>query len=282
MKKRKIMIAGMLICAITAGCGTALPHADGMGETERETKEAQLNSSDETEKIQSIAQAEEQTENSDVEDADDQLAVIARTRNQWVNDPDYADEMYQFAIADLDHDGRLELIVSNCGGTGIYTYSRFYRVEENGTLKELKTSFVEGDSQPDLIADELTVYRKETKETLQEYYIVYDDLRVSPAEHLYATDAMSVLEDEIKVETLATMSWLYVAGNSGDEGEAQIVCKDADGNPLTEEAYQQYAQTYFKKQGYTEDTLLLRWTDIGEFMEKTQEGAEAFLKKTYE
>ena len=163
------MIAGMLICAITAGCGTALPHADGMGETERETKEAQLNSSDETEKIQSIAQAEEQTENSDVEDADDQLAVIARTRNQWVNDPDYADEMYQFAIADLDHDGRLELIVSNCGGTGIYTYSRFYRVEENGTLKELKTSFVEGDSQPDLIADELTVYRKETKETLQDY-----------------------------------------------------------------------------------------------------------------
>ena len=111
---------------------------------------------------------------------------------------------------------------------------------------------------------------------------MYDDLRVSPAEHLYATDAMSVLEDEIKVETLATMSWLYVAGNSGDEGEAQIVCKDADGNPLTEEAYQQYAQTYFKKQGYTEDTLLLRWTDIGEFMEKTQEGAEAFLKQTYE
>ena len=84
-------------------------------------------------------------------------------------------------------------------GTGIYTYSRFYRVEENGTLKELKTSFCRGDSQPDLIADELTVYRKETKETLQEYYIVYDDLRVSPAEHLYATDAMSVLEDEIKV-----------------------------------------------------------------------------------
>ena len=38
------------------------------------------------------------------------------------------------------------------------------------------------------------------------------------------------------------MSWLYVAGNSGDEGEAQIVCKDADGNPLTEEAYQQYAR----------------------------------------
>ena len=29
MKNRKIMIAGMLICAITAGCGTALPHADG-------------------------------------------------------------------------------------------------------------------------------------------------------------------------------------------------------------------------------------------------------------
>ena len=72
--------------------------------------------------------------------------------------------------------------------------------------------------------------------------------------------AMADCEDEIKVETLATMSWLYVAGNSGDEGEAQIVCKDADGNPLTEEAYQQYAQTYFKKQGYTEDTLLLRWT----------------------
>ncbi len=51
MKNRKIMIAGMLICAITAGCGTALPPADGMGETEREMKEAQLNSSDETEKI---------------------------------------------------------------------------------------------------------------------------------------------------------------------------------------------------------------------------------------
>ena len=72
------------------------------------------------------------------------LPSLRGQRNQWVNDPDYADEMYQFAIADLDHDGRLELIVSNCGGTGIYTYSRFYRVEENGTLKELKTSFCRG------------------------------------------------------------------------------------------------------------------------------------------
>ncbi|MDE6202149.1 MAG: hypothetical protein K2G19_01585, partial [Lachnospiraceae bacterium] len=83
--------------------------------------------------------------------SDRQLTLLAESRDIWAVPIEYADERYCFTVRDLNYDGRLELIVANQGGTGHYTYSRFYGIDGDGNLKELETFFAEADSQPDII-----------------------------------------------------------------------------------------------------------------------------------
>ena len=89
------------------------------------------------------------TETSDAimkEDVKKQLTIIAENKDMWITELEYADEVYRYAISDLDHNGRYEVIVSNMGGTGLYTYSRFFEVNETyDGLVECTTDFMEGD-----------------------------------------------------------------------------------------------------------------------------------------
>ena len=63
-----------------------------------------------------------------IEDVDSQLTIIAENKDMWTEELEYADEVYYYVISDLDHNGRYEVVVSNMGGTGLYTYSRFFVV----------------------------------------------------------------------------------------------------------------------------------------------------------
>jgi hypothetical protein len=96
-------------------------------------------------------------------DIQKQIEVFAQNRDKWATDIDFANEQYKFTLADLDMDGQVELLVSHCGGTGIFSYTSFYKVDKDGKLKELDTTFSEYESQPDLmdsVSDEsdVTVY----------------------------------------------------------------------------------------------------------------------------
>ncbi len=79
----------------------------------------------------------------------------------------------KFTIADLNHNGRLELIFSDCQGTGAFSYTRFYEVSEDYTyLSEISTSDNDNiDTLGDFLTyDVLTCYEKEGIY----YYIVED------------------------------------------------------------------------------------------------------------
>lgn len=53
-------------------------------------------------------------------DIQKQIEIFAQNRDKWAVDIDFANEQYKFTLADLDMDGQVELLVSHCGGTGIF------------------------------------------------------------------------------------------------------------------------------------------------------------------
>ena len=61
-------------------------------------------------------------------DIQKQIEIFAQNRDKWAVDIDFANEQYKFTLADLDMDGQVELLVSHCGGTGIFSYTSFYKV----------------------------------------------------------------------------------------------------------------------------------------------------------
>ncbi|MBQ7841524.1 MAG: hypothetical protein IJ390_13720, partial [Lachnospiraceae bacterium] len=202
-----------------------------------------------------------------------QMVVIAENKEMWVENPDYANDLYQYAVADLDHNGRYEIIVANHGGTGRYTYSRFFEINEHyDGLTECETDFVEGDSQPDLISTELTTYMDDNGGF---HYVVYDILRNGAAEYYENYRELVLKEGKITLIPIAYRTTIY-----GEETQS-IICKDSDGNAISEEDFVNAAKTYFA--GYQETVTKLGWQDVNDLetepekiVAQLQESAEVY------
>ena len=83
-------------------------------------------------------------------DADEQIAAIMGAIDTLYVDNEY--ELYQYAIADMDNDGRLELIRASIQGSGHYTYADYYEVDDtNSGIVLLEDNLGEGYDFPDII-----------------------------------------------------------------------------------------------------------------------------------
>lgn len=213
-----------------------------------------------------------------------QIEIFAQERTTWATDVDYADERYCFTLADLDMDGELELIVSNFGGTGFYTYSRFYKIGDDGNIKELETTFTEGESQPDIldeISDEsdMTVYYEDLAEgTGKNSFIVYDRIKDAPDSYVYRVSALSLVDDVVTETYLASQQITY----EGEDYTERIVSEDYNGNELTEEEYENYPATYFEAANATKYTAVFKWKDISDVEEISNSDAVQMLTETYQ
>lgn len=190
-----------------------------------------------------------------------QLQVIAECRDLWMEEAEYAGDFCQYAVTDLDHNGRYEIIVADVAGTGIYTYSSFYEVNENyDGLNECETDFVEGDSQPDIVSDMLETY---TDDQGHYFYAVYDLIRNGAAEYYENVRELTLSDGRISTAPIAYRTTIY------DEGVPTVTCEDADGNVITEEAYEGAAENYFA--GYSKSTTSIVWQEISELGETTEQ-----------
>lgn len=222
---------------------------------------------------------EEKTElTAEVNSINRQLELFAAQTNIWAPEVEYANELYKFTVTELDYDGKLDLIVSNFGGTGFYTYSHFYEIDEHGQVTEMETDFVEGDSQPDLIEDEMTVYYASSPEGVSQYFITGDYLKVSPREYYADIRALSMVDDRLTQMVLARSSEIY----EGEEPQANITWLDADGNEITEEKYHSAAADYFEPLGYEKKTATFSWKDVSALQGLTEEEIVQLLKESYE
>ncbi len=207
-----------------------------------------------------------------------QIALFAKSRDAWAETMDYANDINRFTIAGMGYDGKLTLIVSNQGGTGNYTYSRFYQINEKGELEELETSFREGDSQPDIIMDQMTVYSSFSNHGNRNYFVVYDMLKDSPASYINRISSLSLTDGFVLETPLASQTILY----EGEEHSARIVSEDCNGNPLTEEEYDHFADTYYSNMGLTKQTAFFKWLDISSLEGVSDEEVGALLQQAYD
>lgn len=127
-----------------------------------------------------------------------QLQVIADQAKKWYPSNEY------YAVTDLDQNGRLEIIASTGSqGSGHFTYSKFYQVDETGTtLQKCKTDAKDGDSQNDIVDNLSTAYYDQKT---GEYHYITGDFATAGAATGFYTDisAMTLKENRIKSKILA-------------------------------------------------------------------------------
>lgn len=208
---------------------------------------------------------------------DAQLGIMADNMDMWFGNPDYANDLYCYAVTDLDVNGRYELIVANCGGTGNYTYSHFFEVNKSyDGLTECETNFVEGDSQPDIIEDFITVYVDEEGVF---HYIFNDYLRLGAAENYLITSAITLQNGKITSEPLRRMKTIY------DEEKGGIITyADGAGNEITGQDYINTVENAFE--GLRSYTVSFGWQEVKELKdlgreEIVQKLAESYYKCEY-
>ncbi|MCM1153899.1 MAG: hypothetical protein NC314_00795 [Roseburia sp.] len=208
-----------------------------------------------------------------------QLELLAANRDIWDIPIEYADELCCFTVAGLSYDGCIELIVANYGGTGHYTYSRFYKIDQEGNLQELDTSFREGDSQPDIITEQMTVYSSfGYSEGIRDYYLVYDEIRVSPDEYVYRSSSLCMQDDYILETPLARQTVTY----EGEDWSPHTVSEDCNYNVITEEEYESFPYVYYENMGFRKTTAYFRWIDMSELEGKSEAEVVELLRQAYE
>ncbi len=207
-----------------------------------------------------------------------QIKLFAENRDIWADDIAYADDRYCFTIAGLTNDGRPTLIVANQGGTGNYTYSEFYKIDKNGEMQKLETSFQEGESQPDLIEESMTVYSSWSKEGMKNHFIVYDALKDSPDTYLYQISSLNITDDFVLETPLASQQVIY----EGEGSTARITCEDCSGNALTEEEFENFPDTYYGNMGLAKSTAVFQWMDVKSLAEMDDGEAADALWQVYE
>lgn len=207
-----------------------------------------------------------------------QIKIFAQNRAVWMEGMDYANDIFQFTVAGLGNDGRPVLIVSNQGGTGIYTYSSFYKIDKKGQLQKLETSFQEGDSQPDIIGESMTVYSSFSADGIKNHFIVYDLIKDSPDTYFERVSSLCVSDDFVLETPLASQKVVY----EGEDYSAHVTSEDCRGNALSEEEYESFADTYYRDMGLTKKTAAFKWIDVKSLEGMSDEEAEKLLAEAYE
>ena len=123
-----------------------------------------------------------------------QLELFVKNRNQWLS-VEWEPERGQFAIQDLDKDGRLELIVWTTGGTGFYSDNFFYQMSEDGLSM---TEIAQAEKQPNNLVWDLGVEGDDMKvyaDTSGRRYYMVTDITRNGAWGSYMEDGCFYLEN---------------------------------------------------------------------------------------
>ncbi len=201
--------------------------------------------------------------------------LMTDEKDMWLIFMDYANDVEQYVVTDLDKNGRAELIISSMGGTGAYTYSRIFEVNEaHDGLEEVTTDFIEGDSQPDIISFDkpVTVY---IDQDFVHHYIVEDFLKVTPAEYNTVIYDLTLQDGQLSHRALASKSESY-----NTEGGVTVKYEDANRAEITEEAYQAIAETVFADANRKEQ-YIWGWQDLKELKGLHDEEIRQKLDESY-
>lgn len=176
-----------------------------------------------------------------------QLAVILDNISKWSLTKELEQyDAYGYAITDLDRNGRLEIITSHCDGTGLYSYNKYYEVNESlDGINELTTNLKDEDIQTYIMDATVKVFYDAIK---NEYHYVFTNVNRNGAPEYNEAKYEVVLKDgKITQKLLANKDIIYKNGGE----DIDIIIKNADGEELTDESYERYEYIHFKDYEYS-------------------------------
>ncbi|MGN0403196.1 MAG: M56 family metallopeptidase [Acetatifactor sp.] len=198
-------------------------------------------------------------------DSSNQISAFAENWDELHN-PFYEEASYEkFALVDLNHDGTLELLVSEVIGT--YTYTNIFQTTSSGGVKKLTKDIKVGSSEPDLIHEWLTKYTDPASG--REYYMTLDTEKVTVTEY-YHTNAAIYLADDGE-----TLSSKLIAREHVTYQPEKHEYFNSDQKTISREQYEKLVTDYFTEKGYPCSKVHFTW--IGR--EQTKEASVEEIKK---
>ena len=107
---------------------------------------------------------------------------------------------------------------------------------------------------------------------------MHDMLKDSPTTYVYRVSSISVQDDFVLETPLASRMVIY----EGEGDAARISSEDCNGNGLTEEEYENFADTYYSRLGLKKNTAGFQWADVSSLEGVSDEEAEEMLERVYE
>lgn len=224
LKRMTALLAAALLTAALAACGT-------MDDIQKNTESGAPAPSSE-----SATETPTETE-PPMPDYDEQLRILADNYTQWVRTEEYAS--YSYMVADLDQNGRLELVCTICQGSGFFSSNEIWEINETYDGVTLcDASQIPEDGQPDLISfSETTAYLDNGVYA----YIFNDFVRVNAGESGETRLALSLSEGKLGLRTLGSMYQQY----DPDTEELSTTYRDENETEIDEDAYLTLADTVF-------------------------------------
>ena len=228
------------------------------------------------EDYRSIYKSDEEKRTNDAADITLQIELICEEKDLWMQGMEYANDVERYTVTDLDGNGRLELIASNCGGTGHYTYSRFYEVNETyDGLVLCSTNFTEDSSQPDIMDNGgvITVY--EDEQGVRHY--LFKDMIHDVSDYYYTSVALSLLEGKVITTPLAVNLVRYHA----EEEYPSYIFMNGQNEEISQENYIRIIDDTFKS-GCQKYVVNWTWLDKQVIKDAEQSELNKMLQNAYE
>ena len=138
--------------------------------------------------------------------------------------------VWYYAVTDLDHNGRLELLAASVQGDGRYTHVMAW--EMSADLKSaapIQVNVPEDESFPDILTDSADTFYNQVSNTW--VYMFYDNIVFSADEAYYAKCAVKLADDGLSFQQLA------IQHNQAAGGVVNTAYMDNSGNAITGEQY---------------------------------------------
>ena len=281
MKMYKLIVILLGYMLLITGCGknenmqkqpeTAEINEEVMEETEEKEEVEIIEEVKKKEEAEGIKEVENDTEASsdDYRNVYNQLTIMAENKDMWTEDYESLGYTVNYAVTDLDKNGRYELIVSGMGGTGLYTTNRIFEINENyDGLTECILEFEDG-VEPDLAYYTLETYVEEDGKI---HYAVIDVERNNPYGSYEQIFDFVLEQGKVTTSEIASKETIIE-----DEETLTLIYADSEGNIITEEEYENAAKNYFDE---CEKTVTnVGWKDIKE-LEKDTEGIRTQLEES--
>ena len=161
-------------------------------------------------------------------DAQTQLELIFANLKSFQQDE--KEKTWYYAVTDLDHNGRLELIAASMRDEDRSTNLKAWQVNDTGAFFVACTVNLEEDeSFPDILSENADTFYDEEKD--EWYYLFYDNIILSDSEAYAVKCSVTLNDNEISYERYA------VQHTQNLKGQATVEYMDPDGNPITQDAY---------------------------------------------